>query len=87
MRQHSGINNEKPAPPQVGPHKLVYEKWSSGMGGDGVSGTIRTTPQNYYVATVDFNRNLTFEELEANTKGINIGRVIDLWTENKIPLA
>ena len=31
---------------------LVYETYSKMMGGDGVNGTIRTIPQNYYVASI-----------------------------------
>lgn len=51
--------------------KYVYERWSPIMGGDGISGTIRTTPENYYVATVDKDMNLTFEGIEANTRDVD----------------
>lgn len=67
-------------------HKLIYEIWSDQMGGDGVSGTIRTHPQNYYVATVQPDGDLMFEELEGKTKNIDTKEVSRLWKENKIPL-
>jgi hypothetical protein len=64
--------------------KLVYQKWSKMMGGNGVSGTIRTTPENYYVATIDENGNILFGDLEANTRNINKAEVEKLWKQNKI---
>ena len=50
---------------------LRFEKWSAMMDGDGVSGTIRTIPENYYVATVTSDKKLVFEGLEAMTRGVN----------------
>lgn len=70
---------------EVDGHKLVYERWSKASGGDGTTGTIRTVPQNYYVATVHENNKITFDELDANTKNINTKQVEKLWNENKIP--
>lgn len=66
-------------------HELVYEIWSPMMNGDGVSGTIRTVPQNYYVATVNEKSELKFEGLEVNTREINQDKVRKLWDANKIP--
>ena len=56
---------------KVDGYSLVYERWSKIMGGNGVSGTIRTRPENYYVATVTEEGELVFEDLEVNTKNIN----------------
>lgn len=70
---------------EVDGHKLVYERWSKASGGDGTTGTIRTVPQNYYVATVHENGVITFDKMEANTKNINEKEVEKLWNENKIP--
>ena len=65
---------------------LIYQKWSPEMGGDGVSGTIRTTPENYYVATVNSDRSLTFEGLEANTRNVDQFEVTCMWQDGKIPV-
>lgn len=64
---------------------LVYQKWSKMMGGNGVSGTIRTTPEMYYVATIDEKGNISFEDLESNTKSINKEEVKRLWDTKMIP--
>ena len=63
---------------------LVFEKWSKMMGGNGVGGSIRTTPENYYVATIDNNGDILFEDLEANTRNINKNSVKKLWEQNRI---
>ena len=55
------------------------------MGGNGVSGTIRTTPEMYYVATIDEKGNISFEDLESNTKSINKEEVKRLWDTKMIP--
>jgi hypothetical protein len=63
---------------------LVYEKWSKIMGGNGVSGSIRTTPENYYVATINENGEISFDDLEANTRGIDKKLVSRLWKQGEI---
>jgi hypothetical protein len=63
---------------------LVYEKSSKMMGGNGVKGSIRTTPHNYYVATIDNNGDILFEDLESKTRGIDKNKVKKLWMQNKI---
>jgi len=49
--------------------KLKYERWQTPLGGE--LGTIRTEPENYYVASVMANGTLEFHDIETNTKGIN----------------
>jgi len=71
--------------PKVGKHSLVYEIWSKIMGGNGISGTIRTVPQNYYVATVTETGKLIFENIEACTDGIDEDKIKKLWAYCKIP--
>lgn len=63
---------------------LVFEKWSKMMGGNGFGGSIRTTPENYYVATIDNNGDILFEDLEAKTRNINKNSVKKLWEQNRI---
>jgi hypothetical protein len=47
--------------------KLIIEKWSDPI--DHLDfGTIRTNPENYYVATIGDDGKLTFEGLEAQTR-------------------
>lgn len=71
---------------RVGYFDLVYQRWSKIMGGDGVSGTIRTKPANYYVATVLPDGTLRFDDLEANTRDvIDKEKVKELWSKNLIP--
>lgn len=64
---------------------LVYETWSKMMGGNGISGTIRTMPENYYVATIDEKGNIEFQGLEVNTRNIDKEKVKRLWETNSIP--
>ena len=64
---------------------LIYQKWSPLMGGDGVSGTIRKMPENYYVATVNSDRSLTFEGLEAKTRDYPPDEVTKMWEDGEIP--
>jgi len=58
---------------------LIYQTFSKMMGGDGVNGTIRTRPQNYYVATIDKNGDISFDDLESKTRHINKDNVIDVY--------
>ena len=71
--------------PVVDGYKLTYSKWGRVMRGNGISGSIRTYPQSYYVATIDENGEILFEGLEANTKNINKLAVENLWINKKIP--
>jgi hypothetical protein len=64
---------------------LVYEVWSKMMGGDGVSGTIRTKPENYYVASIDEKGNITFKNLDSNTRDIDKEKVRKMWKNKQIP--
>jgi len=71
---------------RVGDFDLVYQRWSKMMGGDGVSGTIRTKPANYYVASVLPDGTLQFDDLEANTRDvIDKEKVKELWNKKAIP--
>jgi len=79
-----GLIYEKGGVVSVDGHSLVYETWSKIMGGNGVSGTIRTVPQNYYVATIDEDGEISFEGLEVNTRDISQDEVKRLWKEGKI---
>lgn len=53
------------------------------MGGDDVSGTVRTVPENYYVATVTSQKTLVFDGLEANTKDID-KKSVEKWFKSQI---
>lgn len=64
---------------EVDGFKLMYQTWSKIMGGNGIDGTIRTVPQNYYVATINGNGDITFEDLESNTRNINKAKVEKLY--------
>jgi hypothetical protein len=47
--------------------KLIIEKWSDGNYNLDF-GTIRTNPENYYVATIQNDGTLTFDGIEAQTR-------------------
>jgi len=64
---------------------LVYETWSESNGGNGIEGTIRTIPQNYYVATIDGEGDISFSYLESQTANVNKEEVKRLWESNSIP--
>lgn len=70
---------------RVSKFNIEYETWSPAMGGNGVSGTIRTTPENYYVATIDNSGKIFFTDIESMTKDVDKKRVKELWEKNKIP--
>lgn len=76
--------NPKNEPLKVGDYNLVYQKWSKIMGGNGVSGTIRTVPENYYVATISPKGEISFENLEANTRDIDQKEVTMQWYSGNI---
>lgn len=58
---------------------LIYQTWSRMMRGNGISGTIRTSPQSYYVATVNENGSLTFDGLEPKTRNLSSLKVRELF--------
>lgn len=62
--------------------KLRFEKWSDIVKPDHSIGTIRTIPENYYVATVLNDYTLEFEGIESMTRNINKNRVTSWF--NKI---
>jgi hypothetical protein len=47
--------------------KLIIEKWSDGNYNLDF-GTIRTNPENYYVATIQNDGTLTFDGIEVQTR-------------------
>ena len=63
---------------------LRYEQWDEPMklGTWHSKGTIRTVPENYYVADVNADNTLEFGNLEAETKDINQSKV-EAWWKNK----
>ena len=65
---------------------LIYDIYSRMHNGDGVSGTIRTTPENYYVATINENGEILFQDTESMTRAINKSLVEKLWNEKLIPV-
>ena len=62
---------------------LIYQTYSKIMGGNGINGSIRTAPQNYYVATITNDGDIIFEDLETNTKNINKEKVERLYDKLK----
>lgn len=68
----------------VSGHNLVIERTNDPI--EGLYGTIRTIPENYYVATIiNENGDLEFHELEENTKDIDKNKVSQFYAEGKIP--
>lgn len=59
--------------------KLRYEKWERDAEWVDTKGTIRTDPENYYVADVNADNTLEFGNLEACTRGIDQERVKAWW--------
>jgi len=68
---------------KVGKFDLVYQRWSKSMNGNGITGTIRTTPANYYVATIDEEGEISFDDLESHTKDIDKEEVTKLYNDHK----
>lgn len=60
-------------------YQIEYTTWSKMMGGNGISGTIRAMPQNYYVASIDTKGEISFEELEVCTKSFCKATIKELW--------
>jgi hypothetical protein len=61
------------------PHGLRYEKWAEGEPLLDVKGTIRTVPENYYVADVSYGGKLVFQGIEAMTRDIDKKHVNKWW--------
>jgi hypothetical protein len=74
-------------PATVDGFKLVYEKDLPQYNPDfdNVSGTIRTSPQNNYVASVNSDKTLEFKGMDGSTKNIDQTKVTELWEANLIP--
>ena len=65
-------------------YKYRFERWSGGpikVGRFINIGTIRTVPQNYYVASVLKSGALRFEGIEAMTRQVNKDAVRRWWKE------
>ncbi len=60
----------------------IFEKWDKVWGES--AGTIRTTPENYWVATIDADNNIVFDSWEANTQNIDKGKVKKMWEKGEI---
>ena len=58
---------------------LRYEKWERDAEWVDTRGTIRTTPENYYVADVNLDNTLEFGNLEVKTRNIDQSKVKDWW--------
>lgn len=69
---------------EVNGFRLKHDLWSKANGGNGISGTIRTCPDNYYVATIDDKGNISFNEIESMTKDIDKDMVKKLWESGQI---
>lgn len=61
--------------------KLKIELYSKINKGDDEIGTIRTVPENYYVATIMSDETLKFDSVEANTKNIDQAMVTAWFKE------
>lgn len=68
-KKMTGFNPEFIRIVMVDTPTLIFEKWTPPM--DGQIGTIRTTPENYYVASVYDNKTIAFLGIEANTRSID----------------
>lgn len=64
-------------------YKYRFERWSpmNTYKGDPTLGTIRTVPQNYYVADVMKTGRLTFRGIESMTRRANKVAVRKWWKE------
>lgn len=66
---------------QVTPDKLEIEFWKNEM--EQEQGTIRTVPENYYVATIMSDGNLKFDNLESMTKNVDRDMVLKWFNEQQ----
>ena len=64
-------------------YKYRFERWSpmNTYAGDPTLGTIRTVPQNYYVADVMKTGRLVFRGIETMTRRVNKAAVRRWWKE------
>ena len=63
--------------------KLRFELFSMTTLEDDIVGTIRTVPQNYYVASVHQDLKLTFDKIEGMTKDIDQA-MVEAWYNDNI---
>ena len=62
--------------------QLVYEKWDKIEGG--MAGTIRTVPENYWVASITEEGKIVFDSWEKAIKDVNLDGVEDMWKRGLI---
>jgi hypothetical protein len=77
-----------PAPSKPMRFKLKIEWWDHPMREGELFewGTIRTDPENYYVASIMDNNTLIFRDIEAMTRGIDQKSVVNWYIEQNIKL-
>ena len=63
--------------------KLIIERFSGSTWTPDLFGTIRTKPENYYVASIMDNGMLLFDGIEANTRNFPQDKV-KAWYNNVI---
>lgn len=70
------------------PFRLKIEWWDHPMREGGLFewGTIRTDPENYYVASIMDNNTLIFRDIEAMTRGIDQKSVVKWYLEQNVKL-
>lgn len=62
---------------------LIYQPWDEVM--NGKKGTIRTNPQNYWVASINKDGSIVFDSWEGMVKDIDKNKVKELWEAGQIP--
>ena len=60
----------------------IFEKWDKVWGES--AGTIRTTPENYWVATIDADNNIVFDSWEANVQHLDKDKIKKMWEKGEI---
>lgn len=78
---NEAVKHEDTVLGKVGKFNLIYQRWSDSDKGNGIDGTIRTDPENYYVATIDKKGEISFSGIEAMTRDINKAEVEKLYDE------
>jgi hypothetical protein len=69
---------------KIDKNSLVYDVFPKIHDGNGIEGTIRKMPENYYVASIDKEGNISFEDLEISTRNIDKDEVKRLYETNQI---
>ena len=59
--------------------RFRFERWQPPLSGIESLGTIRTVPENYYVATVNNDYTLTFQDIETCTRDIRQNHQVEVW--------